>query len=144
MPEAQVRKQTHSYAIHYPDHAPRGDDPHYRDFEAYRNKTKESAQCQFGLARNDFSECSLDKPLELHHSHIEFAMANEVNLTWLDGVYPGVSNPDEVGAWIESAVNLEWLCLAHHRGAGGVHNASAADFEAERFISDLITKAGLS
>lgn len=140
MTAGAIRKVSHSYLVRYPDHDPREGDPHYRDFEDYRRRTKDSAQCDFGVRRGDHSECSLDKPLELHHAHIEFAMANEVNLAWLDHDYPGVSDPEAVGMWVESAVNLLWLCEAHHRGPGGVHNASASDYEAERYISNLISR----
>jgi len=130
---------THHYVVHYPDHEPRESDPHYRDFNAYRRRTKGTAKCAIGLHRNDFSECSLDKPLELHHAHIEFSLQNGVDLKWLEADYPGVSNPDTIGAWVESADNLMWLCEAHHRGAGGIHTASASDFEAEKYVRGLIS-----
>jgi len=131
---------THSYWVAFPDHPERTSDPHYKDFNAYRRRTKDSAQCAVGLHRNDFSECSLDKPLELHHSHIEFAMQNGVDLKWLEVDYPGVSNPDEVGAWVESAENLVWLCEEHHRGAMGAHNASASDYESIKYVRSLISR----
>jgi hypothetical protein len=92
-----------------------------------------------GAHRSDFSECTLDRPLELHHAHIEFSLQNGVDLKWLEVDYPGVSNPDEVGAWVESASNLLWLCEFHHRGAGGVHTASASDYEAEKYVRSLIS-----
>lgn len=129
---------THSYVVHYPAHEPRKNDPHYRDFEAYRKRTKVTAKCAIGAHRNDFSECGGE--LELHHAHIEFALQNRINLRWLEVDYPGVSDPDEVGAWVESAANLEWLCEEHHRGAGGVHSATASDFEGERYIYGMISK----
>ena len=90
------------------------------------------------MHRNDFSECSLDKPLELHHSHVEFSLQNGVDLKWLEVDYPGISDPDSVGAWVESADNLVWLCEFHHRGHGGIHNAAAADYEAEKYVRGLI------
>ena len=129
---------THHYTIHYPAHPERISDPHYKDFNAFRRRTKDTAQCAVGAHRNDFSECSLDKPLELHHSHIEFSLQNGVELKWLEIDYPGVSDPDNVGAWIETAANLEWLCLFHHRGHGGVHTAAYADVEAEKYVRGLI------
>ena len=141
MTDAHVQKVTHTYFVHYPDHQPREDDPHYKDFKHYHDKTKkdpEIYQCAVGKHRGDFSECSLDKPLELHHSHVEFSLANGVDLTWLEADYPGISNKDEVGAWIETAENLEWLCEAHHRGPGGKHVAAYADFTAEMYIRGLI------
>lgn len=143
MSEEVVKKHdqvtTHHYIVHYPPHPPRSGDPHYIDFEHYRRATKDTAQCVIGFHRNDFSECSLDKPLELHHSHIEFSLQNGVELKWLEVDYPGVSNPDFVGAWVESAANLVWLCEFHHRGPGGIHTAAASDFEAEKYVRGLIS-----
>lgn len=134
---AHDQKITKHYLVHYPEHLPRKDDPHYIDFEHYRKATYKTAKCALGLARGDFSEC--DGPLELHHAHVEFALQNGVDLKWLERVYPGISKPDQIGAWVESAENLMWLCAKCHRGHGGVHVASASDWEAEHFIRGLIS-----
>lgn len=131
---------THHYTVHYPPHPAREDDPHYKDFNHFHRTTKndpELYQCAIGKHRSDFSECSLDKPLELHHSHVEFSLQNGIELAWLEKDYPGISNPDELGAWVESADNLQWLCERHHRGSGGVHVVSAADYEAEKYVRNL-------
>ena len=129
---------THHYLMHFPPHPARADDPHYADFEAYRRRTKATAVCAFAQRRGgDTSEC--DGGLELHHSHIEFSLQNGVDLALLEHDYPGVSDPGQVGAWIESADNLQWLCSRHHRGPGCVHTASASDFEAEHYVRGLIT-----
>ena len=130
------QKLTHSYTVHYPAHPPRKKDPHYRDFEAYRRHTKADAKCAIGAHRDDFTECS--GGLELHHAHVEFALQNGVNLAWLEHDYPGISDPTKVGAWVESGANLTWLCEFHHRGHGGVHVASASDYEAEKYVRGLI------
>ena len=130
---------THRYLIHYPDHQPREGDPNYVDFNAYHRRTKATAQCAIGLHRNDFSECSLAVPLELHHSHIEFALQNSIDLAWLEVDYPGVSDPATVGAWINSAANLQWLCMFHHRGHGGAHLISASDYEGERYVRGFVS-----
>jgi len=127
---------THHYTIHYPAHPAREDDPHYVDFEAYRRRTHATAKCAVGEHRADFSECH--GGLELHHAHVEFSLQNGVDLKWLEADYPGISNPDAVGAWVESGDNLEWLCEFHHRGHGGVHVVSSSDFEAERYVRRLI------
>lgn len=134
---AHDQNVTHRYTVHYPEHEPRQSDPHYRDFDHYRRRTQASAKCAIGQHRNDYSEC--DGPLELHHAHIEFALQNGIDLKWLEADYPGISDQESVGAWVESAANLEWLCRFHHRGHGGVHVASAADFEAERYVRGLIS-----
>lgn len=138
MTDAHEQTETHRYLMHYPAHPPRNEDPHYKDFEEYRRKTKATAKCALGAHRDDFSECGGE--LELHHSHIEFSLQNGVDLAWLERDYPGVSDPDSVGAWVESADNLEWLCEVHHRGPGGVHTAAASDFEAERYVRRLISR----
>ena len=137
MTDTHDRKVAHGYLVHYPAHEPRDSDPHYRDFDAYRRRTRETAKCAIGEHRNDFSECR--GGLELHHAHVEFALQNGVDLKWLEQDYPGISDPDSVGAWVESAENLEWLCEWHHRGHGGVHVASASDFEAARYVRGLIS-----
>ncbi|MFJ5532513.1 hypothetical protein [Streptomyces sp. NPDC093261] len=139
---AHDQSVTHRYVVHYPEHSPRQDDPHYRDFEEYRRRTKAGATCAIGAHRGDFSECDLTHPLELHHSHVEFSLQNGVDLAWLERDYPGISDPDQVGAWVESGDNLQWLCRAHHRGPGGIHTAAAADFEAERYVRGLIGPSG--
>lgn len=139
---AHSQKTTHSYTVHFPAHEPRKDDVNYIDFEHIRKQWKQDPdkwQCTIGKHRNDFSECDLDNPLELHHSHVEFALQNSVDLSWLEKDYPGISNPSKVGKWVESANNLMVLCRRHHRSAGGVHNASASDYEAEKYVKDLIS-----
>ena len=138
MTDAHDQGVTNSYIIHYPPHPERTADPHYKDFNAYRARTVDTAVCAIGAHRSDLSECA--GQLELHHAHIEFSMQNGVDLEWLEVDYPGVSDPDSVGSWVESAANLEWLCEKHHRGVGGVHHASASDFEAEKYVKNLIGK----
>jgi hypothetical protein len=134
---AHLQHAVNSYTVAYPAHEPRESDPHYRDFEAYRRRTKATAKCEFGTGLGgDYSLCS--GGLELHHAHIEFALQNGVDLVLLEVRYPGVSDPDQVGAWTESADNLVWLCEKHHRSHGGVHHASASDWEAEHFVRNLI------
>lgn len=137
--EAAERATTHHYTMHYPEHPAREDDPHYKDFNHFHRTTRKTAKCSIGAHRNDFSECDLEHPLELHHAHVEFSLQNGVDLAWLERDYPGISNPDEVGAWVESANNLLWLCRFHHRGHGGVHVASASDYEAEKYVRGLIS-----
>jgi hypothetical protein len=136
--DAHDQAETHRYIVRFPAHPARKGDPNYVDFNAYRRRTKATAKCAIGEHRNDYSECV--GALELHHSHVEFSLQNGVDLSWLEKDYPGISDPEHVGAWVESADNLTWLCEFHHRGSGGVHNASASDYEAERYVRGLITE----
>jgi hypothetical protein len=135
---AHTEPVTHHYQIRYPDHFPRETDPHYVDFNAFHRAHHATAKCAVGEHRNDYSECDESAPMELHHAHIEFALQNGVNLAWLEVDYPGVSSADEVGAWVETGANFVWYCVFHHRGHGGAHVASAADFEAEKYVRGLI------
>lgn len=138
MTDAHDQATTNRYLMHFPPHPARADDPHYRDFEAFRRRTRATAVCAFAARRGgDASECA--GVLELHHAHIEFSLQNGVDLALLEHDYPGVSDPGQVGAWVESADNLMWLCAKHHRGHGGIHHASASDWEAEHYVRGLIT-----
>jgi hypothetical protein len=128
---------TNHYVMHFPDHAPRESDPHYRDFEHYRRTHIAAARCQFAIDTGDASEC--DGGLELHHAHVEFSLQNGVDLARLEHRYPGISDPHDIGAWVESGENLIFLCARHHRGHGGIHHASASDWEAEHFVRGLIS-----
>jgi hypothetical protein len=138
---AHVQKMTHNYAVRFPAHEARENDPHYIDFDHIHRawkKDPEKWQCAIGKHRGDFSECDLQHPLELHHAHIEFALQNNVDLEWLEKDYPGVSDPEKLGAWVESAENLIVLCQFHHRGHGGAHVASSSDYEGLKYIRGLI------
>jgi hypothetical protein len=139
--EAHDQLMTNHYTIHFPPHPARTDDPHYKDFNAIHRawkKDPEKWQCFVGKMRGDYSECDYTKPLELHHAHIEFSMQNGVEFAWLEKAYPGIADPTTVGAWVETAENLMVLCVRHHRGSGGIHHASASDYEAAKFIRNLI------
>lgn len=132
MTDAHDQKVTNAYIVAYPAHPARADDPHYADFEAFRRRTKDTARCAVAAQTGDGSDCH--GGLELHHSHIEFALQNGIDLARLEHAYPGVSDPSQVGAWVESADNLLWLCEKHHRGAGtGVHHLPSSDFEASKW-----------
>jgi len=137
--------------MHYPEHPAREGDPHYKDFHAYHKKHRATARCHIG-ERIGFEECrdsqgnsaipvdNESQPgLELHHAHVEFSLVNSVDFKALSVDYPGIDDPNSVGAWVESGTNFRWLCAWHHRGASGAHNASHSDFEASQYIHGLIT-----
>jgi hypothetical protein len=129
---------SHTYIIAYPPHPARKDDPHYVDFEAYRKRTEATAVCSWGAEVGDFSECG--GGLQLHHSHVEFAFQNGIDFSHLEFAYPGISDPTTVGAWVEGAQNLIWLCEKHHIGAGsGIHELDAADYDASHFVKSIFS-----
>jgi hypothetical protein len=137
MTAAHDQGETHKYVMHFPEHAAREDDPHYVDFEHYRKSHVHTAVCHFAERRGgDTSECQ--GGLELHHAHVEFSLQNGVDLELLEHDFPGISNQEEVGAWVETDQNFVFYCAFHHRGHGGVHVAAAADFEASHYVRHLI------
>lgn len=142
---------THHYTLHYPSHYPRKDDPHYFDFNHYHRTHRKTARCYVGQ-RVGFDDCEDAKGnpcapptdggeqagLELHHSHIEFSLQNGVDIKALEVDFPGISDPNKVGAWVESDQNFMWLCAKHHRGNGaGVHSLAYADWEATKYVKGL-------
>lgn len=152
MVDAHDQTFTHHYTIHFPAHPPRTGDPHYKDFDAYHRKTRPTARCYVGQ-RVGFAECAdvggrpcaidavgTQSGLELHHAHIEFSLQNGVDLKALEVDYPGVSNADEVGAWVETAANFRWLCVYHHRGPAGAHTITHSDYEASLYVFGLVGK----
>jgi hypothetical protein len=137
---AHEQNVTNRYTISYPAHEPRASDPHYKDFRAWKKRQRAEGRwrCGWAVLVDDDTDCDLSTPLEAHHSHIEFALANAVDLARLEHVYPGVSDPAQVGEWIEGDSNLVLLCAKHHRGAGtGVHHLSASDYEASHFVVNV-------
>ena len=151
MTDAHDEHEVHRYLMHFPAHGPRVGDPHYKDFDAFHRDHRRDARCWVG-ERLGLGECrtaqgtpavvdpgNVQIGLELHHAHIEFAVQNAIDLVALEHDYPGVSNPDEVGAWVESGTNFRWLCAWHHRGAAGAHTATHSDWEASQYIRGLIT-----
>lgn len=150
---AHTAVQAHHYLVHFPAHPARTSDPHYVDFNAYHKAHRAAARCYIG-ERIGYGDCMDDKGrpcpppagggeqpgLELHHHIIEFSLQQGVDLAALEHDYPGISDPTQVGAWIESDTNFRWLCVFHHRGAAGAHTAAHADWEASQYVQGLITK----
>lgn len=148
---AHDQRETHHYTVHFPAHPARPDDPHYVDFDHFHRTNRAAARCYVG-ARIGYQDCldadghSCPPPadggeqpgLELHHSHVEFSLQQGIDLAALEVDYPGISDPTTVGAWVETAANLRWLCCFHHRGPGGAHTASHSDWEGEQYVRGLI------
>jgi len=130
---------TNRYVVGYFAHEPRADDPHKIDFDAWKQRQRDSGnwRCSWAAKIDDDSECDLTKPLEAHHSHLELALMNNVNFTHLEHLYPGISDPDKVGAWIDGDANLTLYCCKHHRAvSAGIHHLDGAMWEASYVLTD--------
>jgi hypothetical protein len=130
--------QEHKYVMHFPEHLPREEDPHYKAFNAYHRTTESRASCYVGL-RAGLASCAIVAPLELHHAMIEFSLANGVSLAALQIDFPDLKDDAAVQKWIESDKNFRWLCQFHHRGHGGAHTAAHADWEAQLYVPKLLS-----
>ena len=130
----------HKYVMHYPEHAPRADDPHYAAFEAFRRQHRAGATCYVG-DRVGTEHCA--GTLELHHAVLEFATANAADPHALHHDFPEISEnatAEEIADWLESSPGeFRWLCSFHHRGHGGAHTASHSDWTAQLYVPGLIT-----
>ena len=147
---AHSQQVTNHYHIAYPDHQPRADDPHYHAFNAFHAANQGTAVCFVGR-RVGFDECEtaqggpLVQPangngLELHHHFLEFAVLNAVSLAALEVDFPDLTDPEKVANWAETDANFMWLCAKHHRGYGGAHHASYADFNGSLYVQNLLSK----
>lgn len=149
---AHSAAQTHHYFLHFPAHPARASDPHYVDFSAFHKANRATARCYIG-ERIGFGDCrdAQMRPapapiagpqpgLELHHAHVEFSLQNGISFAALEKDYPGISDPAQVGAWVESGANFRWLCAFHHRGPAGAHTASHSDWEGSQYILGLINE----
>lgn len=140
MTAAHDQTTTHKYTVHFPDHAPREDDPHYKAFNAYRRHNIEGAVCYVG-ERAGHEQCS--GGLELHHTVLEFATINAADPKALHKDFPEIAEDataDEIAAWAESSPGeFRFLCTFHHRGHGGAHVASHADWSAQLYVPGYIS-----
>lgn len=102
---------------HVEEHEPRESDPHYHLFDAAKRRLKAA-----GLWK-----CVIDDELcggqpELHHSHVEFSAATQVDSHKVEQALGLHFEDDEAfQTWIESPGNLEVLCSNHHRTRYGIH-----------------------
>jgi hypothetical protein len=151
---AHAAKQGHSYTVHFPPHPARTSDPHYVDFNHFHQQHRKTARCFIG-EKIGFDDCrdaqgnltpapadpnEEQAGLELHHAYVEFSLQQGIDLAALEKDFPGISDPSQVGAWVESDQNFRWLCVFHHRGPGGAHTASHSDWTAEQYVRSLISK----
>lgn len=113
-----VTLHVHEY---YPAHEPRASDPHYHLFHEVREKLRQLGKLKCWVCGKD--ERAAGQPIELHHSIIEFALANGVDVAKFAHLYPEFNVTDEATfvAFVESEGNLLPLCKLHHTGVEGIH-----------------------
>jgi hypothetical protein len=149
MTQAHDQKVTNTYIISFLEHEPRQDDPHYHAFNAYKKAHKHEAVCYVGK-RIGYEYCGDEhgnpipnQPddgigLELHHTHLEFAVINGVDLKALEVDFPNLTDPEKVAEWAETDANFMFLCAKHHRSGIGAHHASFADFSGSMYVPGML------
>lgn len=117
----------------YPAHDPRKGDPHYRAFNEAKARLKRLGK---EVCWIDNADCDHDHPIELHHSTVEFALANIVDTAHFERLYPEfkIASDEEFLNWVESEGNLLPLCKMHHVGILGIHTIHYPAWLVQRFM----------
>jgi hypothetical protein len=124
--DQSVQAHTQEVTLHllefFPSHEPRTGDPHYHLFNAARKKLKEAGKLVCWVCGKD--EAAAGQPIELHHSRVEYALQNGVDLQRFKDHFPDLDITDEESffAFVEGPENLTPLCKLHHTGQQGIHS----------------------
>ena len=126
--QAHIQTVTIHIAEHYPSHEPRTEDPHYKYFNAARKRLADLGKLVCWI-------CGTTEQVELHHSMVEFALSNGVDIQKFETLYPefGITTDEQFLWWVEGEGNLTPLCKLHHTGILGVHVLPYPVWEPQRF-----------
>jgi hypothetical protein len=141
---AHTQKATYTVEEWFPAHAPRTDDPHYSLFNKTRARLVRlgALHCwRCGVKEGDALLDDSGKPtdakasIELHHSIVEFSLANAVDVEEFAKLYPELHVADDATflQFVESEGNLMPLCVKCHRGRQGIHCVQYPGWLIERF-----------
>lgn len=121
-----------------PDHPARPGDPHYKHFIQARKR-----MLKLGLLKCWI--CGDTDNIELHHSLIEYALQNGVDMTKFTELYPefGEMDDETFKNWIEGEGNLTPLCRLHHTGDLGIHTLTYPEWLPLRFWKKDIPPPGI-
>lgn len=133
MTDAHSTVEHFTFIYNYPSHEPRESDVHYAAFHAAHERLKRLGALKCWIDNDD---CDKEHPIELHHSTVEFALANIVDVDHFRALYPEfhLMNDEEFLLWVESEGNLLPLCKAHHTGLLGVHTIHYPAWITQRFL----------
>lgn len=105
----------------YPSHQSRTTDKHYHYFHEAHERLKKAGKLVCFVCGKDGAAAG--QPIELHHSVVEFALANGVDISRFEQLFPefGITTDEEFFAFVEGEGNLTPLCKLHHTGIEGIH-----------------------
>ena len=127
---AHTQKTTYTVEEWFPAHEPRESDPHYGLFNKTRARLKRLGALKCwrcgdvdGSATSDENGVGGKIQVELHHSVVEYSLANAVDVVKFIDLYPEfhISDDDTFLQFCESEGNLLALCVKCHRGKQGIH-----------------------
>ena len=119
-----------SWIAYYPAHVPRSKDPHYAYFRISRKLLIASGK---GCWR-----CGGHTNLEAHHSIIEYALLNGIDINKAMQDFPSIHDHESFLIWAEGPENLELLCRECHRGKLGIHSMPYPLWVGEKWAKDNI------
>jgi hypothetical protein len=133
---AHDQRETFTVIQSFPEHLPRESDPHYHYFHQAVQRLKAAGKYRCWINNAD---CAGD--LEAHHSTVEFALANNVDISHFTQLYPefGLTDDESFFRFVEEEGNLTILCRMHHIGVLGIHSIHYPAWLAQRFL-----KAGIA
>jgi hypothetical protein len=130
----------------YPEHGPRGSDPHYAIFHAARHHLIDVLKvgCWIGGATKDQiaaglapdHPCHGAKQLEAHHHIAEWAGLSEIDWRKVAKDFPqlGIHSDEDFLRAAESEGGLLILCDRHHRGPyHGIHTITQPVWQLDRY-----------
>ena len=126
---AHDQSETIHLTRHYEAHHPRKGDPNYHLFEEAKARLKRQGLWKCVIGNED---CKGE--ITCHHSAIEFAYQNSVDVQRLDKLLGLHLTDASFAKWIEGVGNLEVLCAQHHLPGQrfAIHSIPAADWDIVR------------
>lgn len=123
--------------VYYPPHDPRTASAEYRRVHDHLVHELDSPCWICGVRNSDVVRWPADVrrhfQLETHHTEIEWAAANGVDLAYVIRDFPSIHDHDQLVEWIDSEHNMLVLCAAHHRGHfTGIHSVSYPVWKLQR------------
>lgn len=131
MTDAHEQVVTVRFIERWPAHEPREKDPHYHLFNQARARLKKQGLLKC-VVESDYHYGQI----ELHHSKVEFAHVNDIDLDKFNHLYGLNLSDEEFQAYVEQEGNLEPLCVLHHRGQEGVHSLPEPEWNTLRAAKD--------
>jgi hypothetical protein len=124
--------------IFYPAHEPRQASGEYRRVHHHLVVELDEECWICGVRHSDVLQMPAAEQrhwqLETHHSEIEWAAANGVDLALVMRDFPALQDREALRSWLDSEGNMLVLCATHHRGSRtGIHSISYPAWKLQRW-----------